>query len=120
MKLNGVQMGAEDAKKLADFYTKAFGKPKWAMPGDWYGWEIGDGNLFFGPHSEVKGKASEPQRIMISFEDKDVPARYEELITAGATEIAKPYHPDPENKEFWQATVADPEGNYLQLASPWE
>ncbi len=120
MKLNGVQMGAANAKKLAVFYTKAFGEPKWAMPGDWYGWDIGSGHLFFGPHSEVHGKATQPERIMIALEDKDVEAAYEKLIEAGGTEVAKPYHPDPENTQFWQATVADPEGNYLQLATPWE
>ncbi len=119
MNLNGVQMGAEDAKKLAEFYTKAFGEPKWAMPGDWYGWDIGGGHIFFGPHSEVKGKASEPQRIMIALEAKDVQKSYDKLIKAGGKEVAKPYCPDPESKEFMQATVADPEGNYLQLASPW-
>lgn len=118
MNLNGVQLGAADAKALADFYTKTFGEPKWAMPGDWYGWDIGSGHLFFGPHSEVHGTASEPQRIMIAFESQDVQADFDTLIAAGGTEIAKPYNPDPENKEFWQATVADPEGNYLQLASP--
>lgn len=120
MKLNGVQMGAEDAKKLAEFYTKVFGEPKWAMPDDWYGWDIGSGHLFFGPHSEVKGKAAEPQRIMIALEDADVRGAFDKLIAAGALEVAKPYNPDPGSPEFWQATVADPEGNYLQLASPWE
>lgn len=119
MNLNGVQMGAEDAKKLAEFYTKAFGGPKWAMPGDWYGWDIGGGHIFFGPHSEVKGKASEPQRIMIALEATDVQKSYDKLIKAGGKEVAKPYYPDPESKKFMQATVADPEGNYLQLASPW-
>jgi predicted enzyme related to lactoylglutathione lyase len=119
MNLNGVQMGAEDAKKLAEFYTKAFGEPKWAMPGDWFGWDVGGGHIFFGPHSEVKGIAKEPQRIMIALEDKDVVGAFEKLIKAGGTEVAKPYNPDPNSKDFWQATVADPEGNYLQLASPW-
>ncbi len=118
MKLNGVQIGAVDAKKLAAFYTKAFGEPKWAMPGDWCGWDIGSGHLFLGPHSEVKGKASEPQRMMIAIEDTDVQAAFAKLITAGGSEVAKPYNPDSNNKEFWLATVADPEGNYLQLASP--
>jgi predicted enzyme related to lactoylglutathione lyase len=119
MKLNGVQMGTENAVKLAEFYTKAFGGPKWAMPGDWFGWDIGSGHLFFGPHSEVIGQASEPQRIMIAFEDKNVTEAFDKLIAAGGTEVAKPHNPDPENKDFWQATVADPDGNYLQLASPW-
>jgi predicted enzyme related to lactoylglutathione lyase len=118
MNLNGVQIGASDAKKLAEFYTKAFGEPKWAMPGDWYGWDIGSGHLFFGPHSEVVGVAAEPQRVMLALEDADVSAAYAKLIDAGAREIAKPYNPDPENMDFWMATVADPEGNYLQLSSP--
>ena len=118
MNLNGVQIGAADAKKLAGFYTKAFGEPKWAMPGDWYGWDIGKGHLFLGPHSEVKGRASEPQRVMVALDDKDVQSAFTDLIAAGAKEIAKPYNPDPDNKGFWLATVADPEGNYLQLANP--
>lgn len=117
MKIIGVQIGAEDAKKLAEFYTKAFGKPKWEMPGDWFGWDVGEGHLFFGPHSEVKGMAAEPQRVMISIEDADVSAAFDKLIAAGGTVIAKPHNPG-EEKEFWQATVADPEGNYLQLSSP--
>lgn len=120
MKLSGVQLGAEDAKKLAEFYTKVFGEPKWAMPGDWYGWAIGNGHLFFGPHSEVKGKATQPQRIMIALEAEDVAAAFDKLIAAGGTEVAKPYNPDPNSTKFWQATVADPEGNYLQLANPWD
>ncbi len=120
MNLNGVQIGAENAKKLAEFYTKVFGEPKWSMPDDWYGWDIGNGHLFFGPHSEVKGKAAEPQRIMISLEDPDVKNAFEKLIVAGAQDIAQPYNPDPENKKFWLATVADPEGNYLQLSSPMD
>jgi len=118
MKLIGVQMGAQDAKKLAQFYTKAFGEPKWAMPGDWYGWDIGGGNMFFGPHSEVTGMSAQPQRIMIALADEDVKGAFEKLIAAGATEVAKPYNPDPNNADFWQATAADPEGNYLQLSSP--
>jgi len=118
MKLNGVQIGAADAKKLADFYTKAFGEPKWTMPGDWYGWDIGTGHLFFGPHDKVTGRASQPERVMIALEDADVQGAFEKLIAAGGTEVAKPYNPDPISKEFWLATVADPEGNYLQLASP--
>ena len=118
MNLNGVQIGAEDAKKLAEFYTKVFGEPKWAMPGDWFGWDVGSGHLFFGPHSDVKGQSTEPQRMMIALEDADVVSAFDALIAAGAKEVAKPYNPDPNSKDFWLATVADPEGNYLELSSP--
>jgi predicted enzyme related to lactoylglutathione lyase len=118
MNLNGVQLGAEDAKKLAAFYTKVFGEPKWAMEGDWYGWDVGAGHLFFGPHSEIRGQAREPQRMMIALEDADVQGAFTKCIEAGAREVAAPYNPDPDSKDFWLATVADPEGNYLQLSSP--
>jgi predicted enzyme related to lactoylglutathione lyase len=121
MKLNGVQIGAEDAKKLAEFYTKVLGEPKWAMPGDWYGWDVGSGHLFFGPHSEVKGLASEPQRVMLAIEADDVKEAFDKFVSAGAKVVAEPYHPDEENsQDFWLATVADPEGNYLNIASPME
>jgi predicted enzyme related to lactoylglutathione lyase len=120
MNLIGVQIGAEDAKKLAEFYEKAFGAPKWSMPDGWYGWDIGTGHLFFGPHSDIKGQAHEPQRIMISLEADDVTSEFARLVEAGAKEVAKPYNPDSTNKDFWLATVADPEGNYLQLSSPMQ
>ncbi len=120
MKLNGVQIGAENAKELAKFYTKAFGEPKWAMPSDWFGWDIGSGHLYFGPHSEVKGKSTEPQRVMIALEDTNVASAFAKLIKAGGTEITKPYNPGSDSPDFWLATVADPEGNYLQLSTPMD
>ncbi len=118
MNLNGVQIGAEDVNKLAEFYKKAFGEPKWAMEDGWYGWDIGSGHLVFGPHDKAKGPSPAPERVMVLFECKDVVADYAKLMEAGATEVAKPYKPDTENGDFWLATAADPEGNYLQLASP--
>jgi Glyoxalase-like domain len=109
MKLIGVQMGSMDPKRLAEFYIKVFGKAKWEMPGDWYGWDIGGSNLMFGPHSEVGESAKDPKRIMISVEDEDVPKAFAKFIEAGATEIAKPYNPDEASKDFYLATVADPD-----------
>lgn len=119
MELNGVQIGAADPQQLAEFYRAAFGEPKWEMPGDWFGWDIGTGHLFFGPHSEVSGTAAEPQRVMIALTASDVPAAYEKLLSAGGREVAKPNQPDPDQEGFWLATVADPEGNFLQLSSPY-
>jgi hypothetical protein len=33
--------------------------------------------------------------------------------------VAKPYKPE-EDKSNWLATLEDVDGNYLQLATPWE
>ncbi len=123
MKLMGIQLGAEDAKKLAKFYTKVFGKPSFE-DGEWFGWEVGGGNgggLMLGPHSEVKGQNDSPGRIMISLVDKDVEGTLKKFEEAGGKVIAKPYQPDTENApQVWLATVADPDGNYIQIATPWE
>jgi predicted enzyme related to lactoylglutathione lyase len=45
-------------------------------------------------------------------------ARFQKI---GATVVAKPYKPDEKNNpNVWLATLADPDGNYIQIASPWE
>jgi predicted enzyme related to lactoylglutathione lyase len=54
----------------------------------------------------------------VTLEVPDVKAAFSEIIGYGAEEIAKPYKPD-EKQEMWLATVADPDGNYIQLAEPW-
>lgn len=120
MKLSGVMLGTKDSKKLADFYTKAVGKAVWQMD-DWYGFGKKDFNITIGPHSEVGDKSSEPQRMMITFEAEDVKAEFDRLKSLGAKVVAEPYQPDMESSEkTWLATVADPDGNYLQMMTPWE
>lgn len=33
MNLNNILIGSEDPRRLADYYTKLFGKPGWEDPG---------------------------------------------------------------------------------------
>ena len=120
MNLNGIMLNCEHPHELAQFYTKALGSPE-HQDGDWYGYRLGSGYIMVGPHSEVKGQSQEPARVMISIESKDVTGDFEKFCTAGATVIAKPYQPDTTNNpKVWLATIADSDGNYLQLATPWE
>jgi predicted enzyme related to lactoylglutathione lyase len=119
MKISGVMIGSENTKPLGDFYTKIFGKPGWQQD-DWYGFDIGGGSLMIGPHSEVKGKSNEPARIMIVVLSDDVRKDFSQLKDLGAEVVAEPYQPnDKEMPDIWLATVADPDGNYLQLTTPW-
>ena len=125
MQLNGIQLGSEKPKELGQFYTKVFGEPGWNQNDDkngaWFGWVIAGGALMVGPHSEVKGQNQEPARIMINLIDKDVKATLKKFEEAGAEIIAKPYQPDSKNSpEVWLATAADPDGNYIQISTPWE
>jgi predicted enzyme related to lactoylglutathione lyase len=109
-------LGSSDPTALGAFYSRVLGEPSF-HDGDWYSWTTG-AQLMIGAHSEVKGNNDAPQRIMLTVEVRDVAAAFEELTRHGATVVAEPYRPDADHG-FWLATVADPDGNYVQLATPW-
>jgi len=120
MKLIGVMLGSENSAVLGDFYTKVFGKPGWQEK-DWYGFDVGGGNLMIGPHSEVKGQNQSPGRIILSLETDDIENEFNRIKDIGATVVAEPYQPDKEKSpDMWLATLADPDNNYIQLSSPWK
>lgn len=116
MKLNSVLIGSEDPKRLADYYTKLFGKPG-MEEGGFTSWRIGDGGLTVGPHDQVKGKNTQPGRVIWNIESADVKGDFSRLKAAGATVIREPYAPDTAGA-FWIATFSDPDDNYFQLNSP--
>ena len=63
-------------------------------------------------HSEVHGKAQEPQRVLINFFVDDLSAEQARLEDAGVEFIRKA------GKEYWGAVIStfvDPDGNYGQL-----
>jgi predicted enzyme related to lactoylglutathione lyase len=109
-------IGTHQPKELAEFYEKVFDKPADMSEGGWHGWQMGSVMFSIGEHSEVKGKAKEPQRIILNFETKEVKEEFERIKKAGATVIKEPY----EMEGAMIATFADPDGNYFQLMTPWE
>lgn len=111
-----IMIGTADSKKLGEFYEKVFEKKADMEDGGWYGWKIGNTFLSVGSHSEVSGKAKEPQRIILNLETKEVQEEFERIKNIGATVIKEPY----ELQGAWIATLADPDGNYFQLMTPWE
>lgn len=112
-------IGTHQPKVLAKFYEKALGKKADWKDGSWYGWQIGSNNLTIGEHSEVKGKAKEPQRVILNLETSEVEKEFERIKKTGAKVIKEPYNPG-EASDMLIATFADPDGNYFQLMSPWE
>lgn len=118
MKLNGVMIGTEKPKVLGEFYTKILGQPGW-QEGDMYGFGLGNGSIMVMPHSEVKGASQNPERLIIALETEDVPTEFDRIKSLGAKVVAEPYQPSKDQPEVWLATVADPDNNYLQLATPW-
>lgn len=121
LNLNSIMLGSEDPKRLADFYSKILGAPNpdWSDEANgWFGFQAGDGGLAIGPHSDVRGKSQEPARIMLNFETPDVKGEFERVKAAGAEVVAEPYEPGG-GGGMHLCTFADPDGNYFQLATPW-
>lgn len=109
-------IGTKQPKIMADFYEKVFAKAPDMQDGNWSGWLVGKCFFSIGEHSEVKDKAQEPQRVIYNFETKEVKEEFERIKNLGAKVIKEPY----EMGGMWIATFADPDGNYFQLATPWD
>ena len=117
MDFNSILIGSEDPKRLTDYYTKLFGKPKMEDSG-YAGWQIGSGWLTVGPHDQVKGKNAQPGRLIVNIESADVKGEFAKLKAAGAKVVREPYRMEGWPPETWVATLADPDENYFQLVSP--
>ena len=114
LNLGSIMIGSEQPKVLGEFYQKVLArKADWEMEG-WYGWQLGETYLMIGEHSEVKGKAKEPQRLIINFTTEKVQEESARVKNLGAKVIKEPYQLENE----WISTFADPDGNYFQLTSP--
>ena len=117
MNFNSILIGSDDPDRLVAFYTKVLGEPAFS-DGGYTGWMIGTGNVTIGQHSEVHGKNTMPGRLIWNIESDDVRGDFERMKAAGASVIAEPY--GFEGTEGLIATLADPDDNYFQLASPME
>lgn len=116
LNLNSIMVGSMQPKVLAAFYEKVFGKKPDMEDGGYSGWMVGSCFFTVGEHSEAEGKSKQPARIMFNFETSEVKEEFERIKGLGAEVIKEPY----QMGEAWIATLADPDGNYFQLMSPWE
>ena len=121
LNLNNIMLGSEEPKRLADFYSVVLGAPNpdWSdEENGWFGFQAGDGSLAIGPHSEVAGRNDQPGRIMLTFSTADVASEFGRIKDMGAEVVAEPYEPGG-GGGMQMCTFADPDGNYFQLATPW-
>lgn len=117
LNLNSIMLGSQQPHVLGTFYEKIIGKPAdMVEEGGWYGWQVGSTFFSVGEHSEMRGAAKDPGRVLFNFETKEVKEEFERMRAAGAGVIKEPY----ELQGMWIATLADPDGNYFQLVTPWE
>jgi len=122
LKLNSLLIGSEDPEQLAAFYGEVLqSKPGW-QGGGYTGYQAGDAYLMIGPHDKVHGRSQNPERIIFNFETADVRAEFDRIkAIEGSTIVREPYNPgDNESSTMLLATLADPDGNYFQLATPMQ
>jgi predicted enzyme related to lactoylglutathione lyase len=118
LKMSSVLLGTDNAERLAEFYTKVLGAPMMS-DGGYTSWSTGAAGLTIGPHSEVHGQNKEPGRAIWFFEAADIKMEFERIKSLGGQVIAEPYSPGG-GPDVMLATFADPDGNYFNLATPFE
>lgn len=118
--IESITLFSEDAKKLADFYKDKVGL-KMTMEAEvgekgenLFGFEFGEGpGLYVMDHSKVKGKNTQPDRIIFTLEVDNIEEDVKKLDQAGVKKIADIYHMQ---NYGYIATFEDLDGNYFQLA----
>jgi predicted enzyme related to lactoylglutathione lyase len=119
MNFNSILIGSADPRRLVDYYTKLFGPPTMPEQGGYTGWQLGQGFVTIGPHSQVQGKNAAPGRLIWNVETEDVKGEFARLKAAGAIVVAEPYEFEGAPGSAI-ATLADPDDNYFQLMSPMD
>ncbi len=106
-----INITSEQPQKLMQFYHEVVGLPKQENMGEG-ALVFGGATLFIDGHSDTRGAAKEPQRVLINLFVDDLKADQTRIEGAGAKFIRK------EGKEEWGGVIStflDPDGNYCQL-----
>lgn len=121
LNLNSIMLSSDDYQRLADFYGALLQKePEMNdTENSFIGYLAGSCFISICAHDKVHGASQNPERVILFFETTDVPAEFARIKDIpGAKVIREPYKPDP-NGSAQIATLADADGNYFQLATPW-
>jgi EmrB/QacA subfamily drug resistance transporter len=111
-RFDGLVINTDRPDQLRAWYAAAFGGEVDRGGGTGGLLSLDGVQLIFLPHSDVAGPAKEPKRILINFRVEDARAHAARLERLGSTWI-RPVEPEPFGL---LGTVADPDGNYVQIA----
>lgn len=106
-----INITSEDPRRLYEFYRDVVGLPVVEDMGEM---TLNAGGTFFGfdGHSQVAGRAKEPQRYLIDFMIADNAGETARLSGAGVPCLRNA------GVEYWGgiiSTFTDPDGNYFQV-----
>lgn len=105
-----INLTSEHPERLFAFYRDVVG----LLPNDrGDAFLVGpDAQILIDGHSETKGPAKEPQRVLINLFVADIAKEQAELEAKGVRFIRS------QGQEFWGGVIStfeDPDGNYIQL-----
>jgi len=106
-----INLTSEDPGRLKEFYGNVVGLPRNPDMGD-DAFQAGGAVIAIDGHSETKGRAKEPQRVLINFFIDDLKAEQARLEGQGVKFIRTA------GKEWWGGVIStfpDPDGNYCQI-----
>ncbi|SRR6266508_4213040 len=105
--LGSVLVGSSQADEMKAWYRRAFD----VKENDMGAFEFGPVQLFVEAHSEVSGPTKEPARVIMNLNVDDARGLGEHLKSIGARFVR-----EVEQEPFGLiGTVADPDGNYVQI-----
>jgi len=106
-----VNVTSEDPRRLTAFYRDVVGLAPNAQIGE-QAFEAGGTAFVIDGHSETKGPAREPQRVLINFFVDDLAAEQARLEQEDVQFIRTA------GREYWGGVIStflDPDGNYCQI-----
>lgn len=97
---------------MTRFYRDTLGLAPRSAKADFVNFDWGGVRLSVGVHSGIRGPSRDPLRLMINLTVADIRAAHDRLVRAG---VVFTRAPEREDWGGWVATLADPDGNILQL-----
>jgi predicted enzyme related to lactoylglutathione lyase len=107
-----ININSEQPGALLAFYRDVVGLPAHPDANRESTLIAGGAELVFDSHSEVRGRAPQPQRILLNLFVDDLAAEQARIEAQGVAFVRSA------GREFWGgviSTFADPDGNYCQL-----
>ena len=117
-KIESILLGSENAENLAKFYRETVGlkqKSEFEMGENGekvFEFDLDGAGLYISDHTEVKGKNTGPERIIINFEVDDIEKEAARLDGLKVTKKQDIYHVEGYGLI---ATFQDPDGNFFQF-----
>ena len=116
--LEAILLFSQNPRKLAQFYRDKVGLKITAememgeKSEEAFEFAIKGCSLYIAPHSKVKGKRTQPERMMFNLEVADIEKAVKDLKKKKVKVIQDIYHI---GNYGYVATFADVDGNYFQL-----